>query len=371
MRHSRRPGRTYACPHELRRSRSRVRPQRPGGSYHLGAVGVGGARAGGSRAPRWRRGDRGAHAPGIPSRHVFLGVPLRRGLAGLRAHAARPSRTALDPSRRLLCPHPPRRKGCRALPRPRSHGREPRPSQLGRWRALARVCRAVHAAVRRAPPDDARRLPAGEGDDAARGRAGTTGTARLRPAVAHAGAGARRGAVRRRWNPRVAVRVGDALRRTTDGCRQRDRRRLPEPAGSRRGLAEPRGRGRQARRCARLLPERAGGDGAHRRDSDGVGRGARACGRRGAGRRRAGRRAGRDRRRDARGAREPRRRRIAGGICPRPAPLPLRPGHAQDRLGPRRPDSLERTGGPRSRHRPRGWVGARDASGDGGGWRPG
>ena len=57
---------------------------------------------------------------------------------------------------------------------------------------------------------------------------------------------------------------------------------------------------------------------------------------------RAARRAAGGRRRDARGARGLAGDALPGAICPRAAPLPLWPGDTEDRLGARRPDSLER-----------------------------
>ena len=56
---------------------------------------------------------------------------------------------------------------------------------------------------------------------------------------------------------RVALRRGDARRHAAAGRRQRDRRRLPQPARSRGRLAEPARRGAGADRRARRLPARA------------------------------------------------------------------------------------------------------------------
>ena len=84
---------------------------------------------------------------------------------------------------------------------------------------------------------------------------------------------------------RVAVRLGDALRRAAGRRRQRDRGRLPEPARPRRRLAEPRGRRRQARRRARLaVCGSCAARCAPARRSRVLGRRARARRRRGAGR---------------------------------------------------------------------------------------
>ena len=286
----------------------------------LARVGAAGARAGGRRARRRRGRDRGAHAAGLPPRHLLLGVSGRRRLAGVR-RACRSSATACAgsirrPATRTRCPT----AGAVALYRDLDRtaaSLERDPSR--RRRALARVRRAVHAHFDALRDTMLGGFPPCEGLAAAGRGARPARDARLRAAAVDGGAGARRGAVRRA----TARARGCTARRCTPTCRRSGAGSAIAAAylnllGHGAGWPSPEGgAGRLADALVSYLRElggavRTGATVTRRRRGAGPRRG------RGAGRRRAARGAGGDRRRDARGARRPRRRRVARPATPAP-----------------------------------------------------
>ena len=216
-------------------------------------------------AARARRGgrDRGADAARLPPRHVLAGLPGGRGVAGVRAHAARAPRAALGPpartASRIRCPD-----GSAALlvprPRPRPRPRSTR-SAAGRRRALARVRRARTCAdSTRCARTMLAGLPAAR---AARRELlaglGPRATLDFARAAAHAGGGARARELfaaggARAWLYGSAMHGDVAARRRG----QRDRRRVPATCSGTRSA----GRARRAAPAALAealvgLPRRA------------------------------------------------------------------------------------------------------------------
>ena len=185
--------------------------------------------------------------------------------------------------------------------------------------------------------------------------AGPGGLARLVRLLPGVRARPRPPAVRGRRRARVALRRGRARRRAAGRTRERNAGRPAPPAGARGRLAQSRRRGRAAHRGARWPPAGAGRIDPDRRDRATGARGRRSGDRGRARRRRAARRrAAGDRRRHAPLPRRARRRRARRHVPVDAAPLPLRAGDAQGRLGARRADPVGGAGAARGGHRPRG-----------------
>ena len=314
-----------------------------------------GDRARGRRSSRRRRAHRGADAAGF--RHDTFSAVYPAGAASpvfARMPLERHGLRWMHPEACYAHPLP----GGRAVALYRDLDRTEASLDAvhaGRRRAVARVRRADARRVRGDPGDDARRLPTGRGRargcSAASGRSARRGSPRSCPARPQ-GSGARCSAAPARARGCTARPVTATSRRPAPEARSR---RLPEPAGSCRRLAEPRRRRRAADRRARRLPARARWRGPHRRAVESIEAGARPGRRRAARRRRADRGRAGHRRRDAARARAPRRRGAAARLPRAPAPLSLRAGDGQGRLGARRADPV---GGPRAarrRHRARRW----------------
>ena len=108
------------------RRRHRQRPERARRRDHPGRGRARGDRARGGGPRRRCRGDRRAHAPRVPPRHVLRRLPRGRRLARVRALAARGPRAPLGAPPLLLRASAPRRHGGgararrSARPRPRS-----------------------------------------------------------------------------------------------------------------------------------------------------------------------------------------------------------------------------------------------------------
>ena len=312
-------------------------------------------RARGRRRARRRGAHRGADAAGLPPRHVLLGLPGGRRLAGVRADAAGRPRAGMGPPRRLLGAPAAGRARRRALPRPRRHGGEPRRAARGRRRALGAVRPPVPRRVRGAC---ARRCSPGfpplGGPLALLAAHRPAARAGLRPAAARVG--------RRRSAARLFE--GDDARAWLYGAAMHGDTPLDAPGsaiaafylnllGHAVGWPSPRGGAGRADRRARRPPAQPRRRGPHAaRGSSGSPRRAAAS---------TGVDVAGGERLDApvviadvmprrAGARWPATR-LAGWYRSGAAALRLRPGDAQGRLGAGRPDPVGERRGPRRRAR--------------------
>ena len=172
-----------------------------------------------------RRGrDRGADAAGVPPRRLLRRLPGRCGFAGVRAHAARAARAALDPPAVRDGARARRRRGRCARARPWRDRRDARPPAGRRRRALGGVHHAVPAPLERGPAHDALRLPAA----ARAGRAGRRGRGSAAASSSRGCCWCRPpGWVRRSSGPTRRERGSTARRCTATRHRTRPGRRSP------------------------------------------------------------------------------------------------------------------------------------------------
>ena len=198
--------------------------------------------------------------PGLPPRHVLLGLPGRRRLAGVRAHAARPRTASVGAPGRLLRAPAARRRRAAVLYRDvdataASLDAAARRATATRWARSSAPFLEHFDAVR---GDDALRLPAARRPAAAAAAPARCATLELRarccPARRSGSASGCSAPTARARGSTAPPMHGDA---PPDGAGSAIAAVLPEPARPRGRLAEPARRRRSADRRARRLPGRA------------------------------------------------------------------------------------------------------------------